>query len=158
MKNLKKIINILKDRNITISIAESCSGGYASYLLTKIPGSSKVFKGSFILYSLESKNKLLKIPKKTLQETKGVSRKIAAILAKGVQKSFSSDIGLSIVGFAGPGAHKDMKKGTTFIALADKKILKVKKIIIKGSRDQVRRKVSSHLIDLLYLHIAKSIK
>ena len=158
MKTLEKTINILKDRNITISIAESCSGGYASYLLTKIPGSSKVFLGGFILYSLESKNKLLKIPRKTLKETKGVSKEIAAILAKGIQKSLSSDIGLSIVGFAGPGTAKDMKKGTTFIALADKKTLKVKKIMIKGTRDQVRKKVSLHLIDLLYSHIAKAIK
>jgi len=158
MKNLEKVIYILKDQNITVSIAESCSGGYASYLLTRIPGSSKVFKGGFILYSLDSKNKLLKIPKKTLKETRGVSKEIAIILAKKVKKKFSSDIGLSIVGFAGPEANKNIKKGTTFIALADKKYFIAKKMIIKGTRDQVRKKVSLYLIDLLYSHITAHTK
>jgi len=149
-KKLKELIISLEEKGLTLALAESCSGGYASYLLTKISGSSKVFKGASIVYSLSSKTKLFNIASSLLEETQGVSKEVALKLATGVRKKFNSDIGASIVGFAGPGAKTKSQLGTTFIALASKNKQKIKKIIIKGDRDTVRKKVSAELINLLY--------
>ena len=150
MNKLENLITWLKTKKITIAAAESCSGGYLSYLLTKTPGSSKIFKGSVVVYSLETKNKFFKIPLPLLKKSEGVSSKIAALLAKGTRKLFKVDIGLSLVGFAGPEAMKGIKKGTIFFAVADKNGGVVKKAIISGNRDYVRKKASQMVIDLLY--------
>lgn len=148
-----KLISQLKKQKLSIALAESCSGGYASYLLTKTAGASEVFKGAIIVYSLSSKNKFFNIPLSTLKQTQGVSKNIAITLAKKVKKKFNTDIGAAIVGFAGPKAKKDIKVGTVFVGISLKKKILSKKIVIKGDRDQVRKKVSNILIDLLYKNI-----
>ncbi|MCF7888166.1 MAG: CinA family protein, partial [Candidatus Omnitrophica bacterium] len=69
MVQTKKIFKILKNKNFTLAAAESETAGYLSYLLTKTPGSSNTFKGSLVVYSLDSKNKLFKLPEKLLKKT-----------------------------------------------------------------------------------------
>ena len=64
---LRKLIAALKKNKLTVSVAESCTGGYVSYLLTKIPGSSNVFKSGAVVYSLSTKNKLFGIPNNLLK-------------------------------------------------------------------------------------------
>ncbi len=150
---LKKLITALGKRKKSLALAESCSGGYASYLLTKTPGASAVFKGAVITYSLEAKNKFFKVPYPLLKKTQGVSKEVALKLAKEVRKKFNADIGASIVGFAGPKAKKEEKVGTIFIAFSSKEKEEVKKVIIKGSRDFVRKKASTRLIELIYKSI-----
>ncbi|MFA5272210.1 MAG: CinA family protein [Candidatus Omnitrophota bacterium] len=150
MNKLKNLIGLLKTKKISLAAAESCSGGYLSYLLTKIPGSSMVFKGSVVTYSLEAKNKFFKIPFPLLKKTEGVSEDVAVLLAKGARKSFKASMGLSVVGFAGPGTQPGVNQGTVFFAVADKNGIIAKKAVIKGSRDYVRKKVSFMVIDLLY--------
>lgn len=153
MKLLKRFITALETKALTISLAESCTGGYASYLITRIPGSSKVFKGGIIVYSLFAKNKLLNLPRSILNETKGVSKEVCVKLAKNVRKTLKSDIGASVVGFAGPDIKRSIKTGTVYIAVADRKTTKTRKFIIKGSRDLVRKKASYMLIEMIYKHI-----
>ena len=152
---IKKLIITLKEKNQTLALAESCSGGYASYLLTKISGASEVFKGATIVYTLEAKNKLFKIPFSLLEKTQGVSKEVALKLATRVRKKLNADIGASIVGFAGPGTKKGIKIGTTFMAFSSKNKQKGKKIIIKGSRDSIRKKASAGLIDFIYKELPK---
>ncbi len=144
------MISILRNKKLTVSAAESASGGYLSYLLTKIPGSSKVFKGSIVVYSLEAKIKFFKIPLPLLKKTEGVSGEIAGLLAIGVRKLFKTDIGLSLVGFAGPETQKGKKLGIVFFAVSDKKCTTVKKVIIKGGRDYVRKYASLMTLELLH--------
>lgn len=153
MKTLKKLIAILKKKKLSVALAESCSGGYASYLLTKLSGSSKVFKGGIIVYTLEAKNKFFKIPFKSLKKTQGVSKDIALVLAKKVRQKLNADIGGSLVGFAGPKTKKGIKVGTVLMSVADKKGILIKKVVIKGSRDRVRKNASKMLINLIYERI-----
>ena len=150
MRDRKTLISTLKKNKLTIATAESCSGGYLSYLLTKTPGSSRVFKGGIVVYSLEAKAKFFKIPSSTLKKTEGVSKKIALLLAKRTRKLFRTNLGISIVGFAGPKTKKGVKVGTVFMGLADKKGVIIKKSIIKGSRDKVRKKASQEAIEMIY--------
>ncbi len=146
----KKLIKrLIKDR-LSLALAESASGGYASYLLTQTPGASKIFKGSLIVYSLEAKNKLLGLKIKLLKKNQGVSKTIALALAKKVRKKFNADIGGALVGFAGPAAPRKNKLGTFFVAVSSKNKSLVKKIVLKGSRDQLRKKSSRLLIQLIY--------
>jgi PncC family amidohydrolase len=155
MKILKNLIKLLKTRELTIAMAESCTAGYASYLVTKVPGASQVFKGGIIVYSSEIKNKFFKIPFSLLKKTEGVSSSVALLLAQKVRRLCKSDIGASVVGFAGPGAKKGVKPGTVFIAVCDKARRNVKKIIIKGNRDVVRKKASLLLLAFIYKNIER---
>lgn len=155
MKELKNIVAILKKENISIALAESCSSGYASYLLTKFPGASLFFKGAIITYSLESKNTFFKINPTLLKKTQGVSKEISLILAKGVRNKFKADIGASIVGFAGPKAKNKSSPGTIFISVAKGQKQICKRLALKGTRDAIRKKASAQLISLIYKCLRK---
>lgn len=146
----KKLIKSLIKANLSLAVAESASGGHVSYLLTETPGASKVFKGSLVVYSLEAKNKLLGLAIKNLKKNQGVSKAIASRLAKKVKKKLNADIGAALVGFAGPNAPKESKLGIFFIAVSSKNKSLVKKIFLKGTRNQVRKKSSLLLIQLIY--------
>ena len=149
MKNLEKLIRALKKKKLTIAVAESCSGGYLAYLLTKIPGSSKVFKGSVVVYSLDTKNILLGISKSKLKKSQGVSEEISLKLAKAVAKKLNSDLGAAIVGFAGPKAKPGIKPGTVYLAAVYQRRSLSKKAVIKGNRDTVRKKASRMTLNLI---------
>lgn len=149
MSKETKLTNQLIKQKISLAVAESCTGGYLSYLLTQTPGSSRIFKGAIICYSLDVKHKILKLPIKLLTETDGVSEKVAQILAENVRKLFKSQLGVSIVGFAGPKAKPGVKVGTTFIAVTDGKTTQTKRLILKGTRDQVRKKAAEKTCDYL---------
>jgi len=149
MNKLKSLIFYLKAKKLTIATVESVSGGYLSYLLTKIPGSSKVFKGGFVVYSAESKNKLLNLSKPLLTKTQGVSEGVSALLAKRTKQFLKTDLAVSLVGFASHPARNGVKVGTVFMAVADRKGVSTKKIIIQGSRDYVRKKASILAIELI---------
>lgn len=155
MKDLAKLIRTLKKKKLTIAVAESCSGGYLAYLLTKIPGSSKVFKAGIVVYSLDAKNTLFKIPKAKLEKSQGVSREIGLILAKRVAKKLNSDLGASIVGFAGPDAKGRVKPGTVHLGISYRRKTFSKKIVIKGNRDSVRKESSRIMIKLISQIISK---
>lgn len=153
MAKLKEVISALKDKKLTIAAAESCSGGYLSYLLTKIPGSSAVFKGGAVVYTPAAKNRLLNIPFSELKKPEGVSKKVSLLLAKNIREILSADIGAAIVGFAGPGTQKGIKVGTVYICAADKNSHFIKKLSLTGGRDTVRKKASRALIELIYAFI-----
>ena len=149
MRDLEKLIIALKKKKLTIATAESCSGGYLAYLLTKTSGSSKVFTGGVVVYSLESKNILLKIPKTLLKKTQGVSGEVVVYLAKKVAKILKADIGAAIVGFAGPKTKPGIKPGTIYLAISYKRKTLSKKIVIAGGRDTVRKKASQIALRLI---------
>jgi len=146
----KKLVAALKKRKLSLSLAESCSGGYASFLITKVPGCSEVLKGSVVVYSLETKNKLFNIPNFLLKKSQGVSKQTSKLLAERIKITFNSSIGASLVGFAGPTARKGLKVGTVFIAVNFNQKTFIKKIIIPGSRDAIRKTASQALIEMIY--------
>jgi nicotinamide-nucleotide amidase len=106
-----------------------------------------------VVYSLDSKNRLFKLPEKLLKKTQGVSKEIAAHLAEKIRKKLKSDIGISIVGFADAGGIKEKKAGTVFIAISNKKEIFVTNAIIDGTRDKVRKKAAKFATEFLYQHL-----
>jgi len=147
---MNNLIHTLKTKKLTLATAESCTAGYVSYLITKTPGASKVFKGGLIVYSLESKTKFFGIPPTSLNKNQGVSKEVALTLAKKVKSLFRAEFGASVVGFAGPGT----KAGTVYIAVSTPKNDVSKKLILKGNRDQVRKGASHRLLRMLMEQIS----
>jgi PncC family amidohydrolase len=146
--DLKKLIQLLSKHAITVATAESISAGYLSYLLTKTPGSSKVFKGGSIVYSLESKHRFFGISPVLLRKTKGVSKKIALLLAIKVRSLYKVDIGLAIVGFAGP-TKSGEPAGKVYISASHSKGAFVRLLHLKGNRDSVRKQAAHAALALL---------
>ncbi len=112
---------LLKEKNKTLAVAESCTGGSLSNRITNISGASQYFLGGTIVYSNELKKNILGVSEKTLQEFGAVSAECAKEMAEGVQKITAADFCISITGIAGPdGGTAEKPVGTVFIGLAQK--------------------------------------
>ena len=122
-----KIVKILSKKKLTISFAESCTGGLLSSKITSVSGSSKVFKLGLITYSNNSKIKILKVPKKIINSYGAVSKETCFQMVSKLVKLSKTNIAVSITGIAGPnGGTKKKPVGLVYIGLK-----KGKKIIIK---------------------------
>jgi nicotinamide-nucleotide amidase len=112
---------MLRERKLTLSMAESCTGGYLSHLITSVPGSSGYFMGSMIPYAYEIKMRQLGVRPETLEKYGAVSEPTITEMANIVRAKFNTDIGVATSGIAGPGgATPDKPVGTIWIAYSDK--------------------------------------
>jgi nicotinamide-nucleotide amidase len=110
---------LLMDSNSTISLAESCTGGFASHLFTSIPGSSAYFQGSLVSYANDIKAKTLGVKEETLKAYGAVSEETVKEMAEGVRKLMGTTYGLATSGVAGPtGGTPEKPVGTVFIAVS----------------------------------------
>ena len=130
-----RIVKLLTKKKLTVSFAESCTGGLLASTITSISGSSKVFTMGFITYSNNAKVKLLKVPKKTINRYGAVSYETCLSMLKNLSKISKSSISISITGVAGPkGGTKEKPVGLVYIGLkkGDKTI--IKKNLFKNKR------------------------
>ncbi|MDB5274480.1 MAG: damage-inducible protein CinA [Chitinophagaceae bacterium] len=118
--NLEEHIGILlKATGQTLSLAESCTGGYLQHLITSVPGSSAYFKGGIVSYSNDIKEQELHVPKTLLEQKGAVSTKVAEAMATGILRKYKTSYALSITGIAGPdGGTKDKPVGFVCMAFA----------------------------------------
>ena len=125
MKKLAiKLVNLLIKKRISISFAESCTGGLLSSTITSIPNASKVFKIGLITYSNHSKNKLLKISKNLLNKYGAVSKPVCLAMVKNINKIAKTDLSISITGIAGPSGGTPLKPvGLIYIGIKFRKKL-----------------------------------
>ena len=136
-----ELIKILWKKRMTLSGAESCTGGKASEILTQAEGSSRVFKGSVIAYSNEIKEKILGVKKETIEKYGAVSAHTAEEMAAAVKEKFKTNISFSITGIAGPGgATREKPLGLVYISTIYKNSVKTDKRIFTGDRNTVRKK------------------
>jgi nicotinamide-nucleotide amidase len=113
---------ILAGKKLTLSTAESCTGGTLGSIITSVPGSSAYYKGGVIAYSNELKVSILGVPDTLISKNGAVSREVAMAMAEGARKNFGSDISVAITGIAGPsGGSPEKPVGTVWIALASPK-------------------------------------
>lgn len=109
----------LKERGLTLALAESCTGGLLGHRITNVPGSSAYFLGGVVAYAYEAKERLLGVRHATLYDHGAVSRETALEMARGARRAFGADLGLAITGIAGPGGGTaDKPVGTTWVALS----------------------------------------
>ena len=145
-----KILNKLIKKNISVSTAESCTGGLLAYNFIKHKNSSKVFKGGLITYSNEMKIKELKVRKISLEKKGAVSYQIAEEMVNGLYKKNQTNICISITGIAGPGgATKNKPVGLIYIGVSyNKKNIVIKKNF-KGTRIQIQKKCVNFIFKYL---------
>lgn len=150
--------NLLRERNLTLSIAESCTGGYVSHLITSVPGSSEYFQGSIVPYSYEIKMQQLGVKGKTLQDHGAVSEETIIEMAELVRKKFNTSIGVATSGVAGPGgATPEKPVGTVWIAYSDKHHTVTKKLQLSKDRMINIRMASIGVLNLIRLSLLKKI-
>jgi nicotinamide-nucleotide amidase len=112
---------MLRERGLSLSMAESCTGGYLAHMITSIPGSSEYFAGSIVAYSNEVKVRELGVSEETLAQHGAVSEATIKEMAENVRKKFNTDIGVATSGVAGPsGGSAEKPVGTVWIAYADR--------------------------------------
>ncbi len=116
---IEKILSeLLIDKNLTLSVSESCTGGELAHLITSVAGSSQYFLGGVVTYATGKKIDLLKVHPTTVEEFTVVSEQVASEMAKGCQDLFKTDIAVSTTGVAGPGKGEDGKDvGTVFYTI-----------------------------------------
>ena len=122
--NLKKLHKKLIDKKLTISVAESCTGGLLASNLTKLANSSKYFQMGLITYSNEAKTKILKVDRNIIKKYGAVSKECCEEMVKNLSKISKSKINVSITGIAGPGGGtKDKPIGLVYIGIKTGKYL-----------------------------------
>lgn len=150
------VAELFRDRCLTLSLAESCSGGLIAKRITDIPGSSRYFCEGLVAYSNHAKKRLLGIPDEVLNTFGAVSSECASAMAKGVRLASDSDLGLAVTGIAGPdGGSEDKPVGTVYISLAAPDGCWTKRFQFKGSRDDVRVLTTWTALDWLRRYLLK---
>ena len=139
MSNLSlKIVKLLTKKKLTVSFAESCTGGLLASSITSISGSSKVFNMGLVTYSNNAKVKLLQVPKKTITKYGAVSYETCLSMVKNLSKISKANISISITGVAGPnGGTKAKPVGLVYIGLK-----KGSKIIVKKNLFKSKKRIS----------------
>jgi nicotinamide-nucleotide amidase len=133
----KIVSDLLRERNATVSLAESCTGGYISSLITAIPGSSAIFRGAIIPYTNAAKHDLLQVDKKIFDTVGAVSRDCVEQLATNVRERLGSDYAISVSGIAGPtGGTSQKPVGTVWIAVANREKVYAKKFRFGDNRQR----------------------
>jgi len=133
----KALLDLMAEKRLTLSIAESCTGGYLSYLLTQHAGSSKVFLGGAVSYSNELKENLLGVKDETIIKYGAVSEETVIEMVKGALSNFKSDFAIAITGIAGPdGGTTEKPVGTVWIGVASAERSFIKKFTFGSKRAQ----------------------
>jgi nicotinamide-nucleotide amidase len=146
----ESIVELLKAQNLTLTTAESCTGGMLAARLTNVSGVSEVFKQGFVTYSNRAKRKLLDVKKNTLKTYGAVSEKTAKEMAKNGAFITGSDICVSVIGLAGPGGGTEEKPvGLVYIACAYQNEVRVKEFHFKGNRNKIRELSTVNALTLL---------
>ena len=149
--NIEKLHKELIKKNITLSIAESCTGGLLSSKFTRLSGSSKYFQMGLVTYSNDAKIKILKVKKKIIDKYGAVSPECCRAMVKGLSRISKSKINISITGIAGPnGGTKDKPVGLVYIGLTKRnKTIVSKNFFKKKDRKSIQNKTVEKCIKLI---------
>ncbi len=154
-ETLEEVVGkILKDRELKIAVAESCTGGLIASMITNISGSSAYFERGVVCYSNASKVEILKVDEDTIAEKGAVSQEVAMQMAEGIKSTSGSDIGLATTGIMGPtGATTDKPVGLVYIGYCDEKVCTAKKFMFGEERILNKQRTAQSALDLLRKNI-----
>ncbi|WP_320815133.1 CinA family nicotinamide mononucleotide deamidase-related protein [Flavobacterium sp.] len=155
---IERIIgNLLKERNLTLSAAESCTGGKIAQLITSIPGASNYFKGSMVTYATEAKINLLDISEDLIEKYSVVSKEIVQEMALSVQRILKTDYAIATTGNAGPSkGESDVEIGTVFISVVTPKQVIIEEFNFGQPREKVIDRSVNKALEILYKEILKN--
>jgi nicotinamide-nucleotide amidase len=148
-QNTIDIINILKERNETITFAESCTGGRIASSFTAISGASSVLNGSCVTYSNEIKSKWLGVKEEILIDHGAVSEECVEGMLTGIIKFANADYAIAVSGIAGPlGGTVEKPVGTVYIGILNQTNIIIEKHLFKGDRDSIQTQATDTAITL----------
>lgn len=154
----KAILDLMGKQGLTLSLAESCTGGYLSHLFTQHPGSSSVFQGGGITYSNTLKQSILGVKEETLLAFGAVSEQTASEMALGAVANFKTDYAIAITGIAGPDGGTEQKPvGTVWIAVASRKEVKAKMYKFASQRLQNIERSAMAAMMMLFLQLKQDL-
>jgi len=146
----KAILNVMKEKGLTLSTAESCTGGYIAHLITQHPGCSSVYWGGAVAYAYELKESILGVNEKTLTTFGAVSEETVTEMAEGAVTHFKTDYSIAVSGIAGPdGGTEDKPVGTVWIAVSSKHKTVAKVFNFSNKRIQNIERSASAALNLL---------
>lgn len=149
---------LLKERNLTISVAESCSGGLLAKMLTDLPGSSAYFLAGVVAYSNQAKSVFLGVPPELIERHGAVSAVVAEAMAEGMRCASDSDLALSVTGIAGPDGGTDEKPvGTVYLGCAGRSGYSSIHLQLSGSREQIRTASACSAMERAFRHISETV-
>lgn len=151
--NAKNIIKLAQQKKLTITTAESVTGGLIAKTITDTPSASKIFAFGFITYSDEAKHKMLGVPQKILKKYGAVSKETVASMAEGATNRSNADIAIAVSGIASNGSEKNL--GVVFIAIKTQSQTKIIKKHFKGRRKKIREQTAKCALTLLEETIKK---
>lgn len=148
------VSKMLRNRKLTLSIAESCTGGLVSRRIVDLPGASDILLGSAVAYSDPSKIEVLGVSEETLNEYGAVSSQTAEEMAAGARSLYGSDVAISTTGIAGPtGGTEEKPVGLVYVGYADKNDVVSEKYLFDDDREMVMKKSSQMALNLLRLRL-----
>lgn len=147
----ESVIKRLREKGMTFSAAESCTGGDVARRFTDMPGASAFFKGGVVTYTNEAKAKLLGIDPALIEEKGAVSHEVAKAMAENVRRLLGTDIGVGVTGLAGPDGDGVHEVGTVFVSLAVEGETFVKELHMGAMRTRsfIRRMAGNHIYDMM---------
>ena len=144
------VASLLRERGVSLAVAESCTGGLLAARLTDVPGSSAFFERGFVTYSNRAKVELLGVPADLIEAQGAVSEAVAAAMAAGARRAASTDIGIGITGIAGPdGGTPEKPVGTVFVAFDGAAGTRVRQALYPGDRERVRHQATQSALEML---------
>ncbi len=146
---IRAIHDYFIENSMSLSVAESCTGGLIMHLITNIPGASKYLTGGIVAYSERIKVSTLKVPEEVVRRYGIVSEETAIAMASGVRKTMGTDIGISTTGNLGPEALEGKEIGLVYFGYSSKRKAMAKRIIFKGSRGEVKEKAALYCLENL---------
>lgn len=156
IKSNTKLVMLLKRHHMTISFAESCTGGLVAAGIVDVPGASEVFYGSVVTYDNSIKASLIGVSEDVLNTVGPVSEECAMQMASGVREKIGSDVAISVTGIAGPGGALPGKPvGTVYLGYSDKNGSKYVLLNLEGDRDTIRKNAVEEVYKLAISEIAK---
>lgn len=154
---MERFFNLLSKYNLTVSTAESCTGGMIASNITDLSGASSYFGMGVVTYSNEAKSKLIGVSSETLEKYGAVSEQTASEMAQGVRKLSGSDISISVTGIAGPtGGSKEKPVGLVYVAVSGKFGTVVTENMFENGRTEVRKSTVKKAISLACDYIEKN--
>jgi nicotinate (nicotinamide) nucleotide adenylyltransferase len=145
-----KIGKLLFQKKLTLSLAESCTGGLIGHRLTNVPGSSEYFMGGIISYAYQAKVNLLGVSWDSLKKHGAVSAEVVREMARGARRAFNTDIGLSVSCIAGPGGATPNKPvGTSWCGISFGEIDRQYHFLLEGNRLQVKEQLAQKALEFL---------
>ena len=145
------VLDLLRDRGLSLAVAESLTGGLVGARLTAVPGASDVFRGAVVSYASEVKRDLLGVPRGPV-----VSTEAAKAMALGVRERLGAEVGIATTGVAGPASQEGHPPGTVFLGLALRDHAEALRVRLPGDRHRVREYAVISVLNLLRLRVSGS--